>query len=112
MHVAYNCPEGLPRRRLEVVGTGGQLVATDTMGQTPGGHLAVLDPRTGEARPVAYEGAERSPFLGLIEAFSAATLAGEPDALDADLHAMRLLDRLAAAVAGTPGEDRVRCRPS
>ena len=25
MHVAYNCPEGLPRRRLEVVGTGGQL---------------------------------------------------------------------------------------
>jgi 1,5-anhydro-D-fructose reductase (1,5-anhydro-D-mannitol-forming) len=106
MHVAYNCPEGLPRRRLEVVGTGGQLVATDTMGQTAGGHLAVLDPRTGAARRVAYEDADRSPFLGLIEDFSAATVAGEPDALDADLHAMRLLDRLTAAVARAPTEDR------
>ena len=28
MHVAYNCPETLPRRRLEVLGTAGQIVAT------------------------------------------------------------------------------------
>ena len=102
LHVAYNCPETLPRRRLEVVGTGGQLVATDTMGQTPGGQLALLDARTGILEPVAYEGADRSPFLGLVEAFSAATLADEPDALDAELHAMRLLDRLTEAVAAPP----------
>ncbi len=39
LHVAYNCPETLPRRRLEMIGTAGQAVATDTMGQTPGGTL-------------------------------------------------------------------------
>ena len=49
MHVAYNCPETLPRRRLEVVGTAGQAVATDTMGQTAGGILEVIDAATGVA---------------------------------------------------------------
>ena len=39
LHVAYNCPETFPRRRLEVIGTAAQIVATDTMGQTPGGTL-------------------------------------------------------------------------
>jgi 1,5-anhydro-D-fructose reductase (1,5-anhydro-D-mannitol-forming) len=97
MHVAYNCPETLPRRRLEVVGSGGQLVATNTMGQTPGGSLELTDAATGGTREVGYD-AERSPFLGLVEAFSAATLVGEPDAVEHDLHNMRLVERLAAAV--------------
>jgi 1,5-anhydro-D-fructose reductase (1,5-anhydro-D-mannitol-forming) len=97
MHVAYNCPETLPRRRLEVVGSAGQLVATNTMGQTPGGSLELTDAATGGTREVGYD-AERSPFLGLVEAFSAATLAGEPDAVEHDLHNMRLVERLAAAV--------------
>jgi 1,5-anhydro-D-fructose reductase (1,5-anhydro-D-mannitol-forming) len=97
MHVAYNCPETLPRRRLEIVGSGGQLVATNTMGQTPGGSLELTDAATGGTREVGYD-AERSPFLGLVEAFSAATLVGEPDAVEHDLHNMRLVERLAAAV--------------
>jgi len=97
MHVAYNCPETLPRRRLEIVGSGGQLVATNTMGQTAGGRLALTDVATGRERTVDFD-AGRSPFLGLVEAFSAATLAGEPDVVDHDLHNMRLVEGLAAAV--------------
>ena len=43
LHVAYNCPDALPRRRLEVVGTKGMLVAENTMGQTAGGSLLFID---------------------------------------------------------------------
>jgi 1,5-anhydro-D-fructose reductase (1,5-anhydro-D-mannitol-forming) len=67
------------------------------MGQTPGGSLELTDAATGGTREVGYD-AERSPFLGLVEAFSAATLVGEPDAVEHDLHNMRLVERLAAAV--------------
>jgi len=77
MHVAYNCPETLPRRRLEVVGTGGQIVATDTMGQTPGGTLAFIDAATGVAHTLDVPGVERSPFLNQVEAFARA-VEGEP----------------------------------
>ena len=77
LHVGYNCPEGLPRRRLEVVGTRGQLTATDTMGQTPGGTL-VLTEAIGQSRDLAIPGADRSPFLNQIEAFAAALRGGEP----------------------------------
>jgi 1,5-anhydro-D-fructose reductase (1,5-anhydro-D-mannitol-forming) len=98
MHVAYNCPETLPRRRLEVVGTGGQLVAVDTMGQTPGGELVLTDAAAGASRPVAYPDGDRSPFIPLIEAFSAAVQGGAGDVVEADLHTMRLLDRLTRQV--------------
>jgi predicted dehydrogenase len=91
MHVAYNCPETLPRRRLEVIGTGGQLTATDTMGQTAGGRLELIEAASGAARPVDYPASDLSPFVPLIEAFSA----GGDDAVEADLHTMRLLDGLA-----------------
>ena len=93
MHVAYNCPETLPRRRLEVVGTAGQAVAIDTMGQTAGGTLALIDAATGVAQPVAVEGAERSPFLNQVEAFAAAVGGNGvfPFAPDGDLATMRLL---------------------
>ncbi len=74
LHVAYNCPETLPRRRLEVVGTGGQCVAMDTMGQTPGGTLHFTDAGTGLTEAVPVPGADRSPFLNQIEAFSDAVL--------------------------------------
>lgn len=93
MHVAYNCPETLPRRRLEVVGTAGQVVATDTMGQTQGGTLELIDAATGVAQPVPVPGADRSPFLNQVEAFAAA-IAGQgsfPFPPDADLHTMALL---------------------
>ena len=71
MHVAYNCPETLPRRRLEVQGTGGLAVATDTMGQVAGGNLDFIDAATGASEPVPVPGAQRSPFLNQAEAFAA-----------------------------------------
>ncbi len=77
LHVAYNCPEMLPRRRLEVVGTAGQVVATDTMGQTPGGTLEFIDAATGIARTLDVPGIDRSPFLDQVEAFARA-VEGEP----------------------------------
>jgi 1,5-anhydro-D-fructose reductase (1,5-anhydro-D-mannitol-forming) len=74
MHVAYNCPETLPRRRLEIVGTRGQAVAIDTMGQTPGGTLHVIDAASGVQCAIPVPGAERSPFLNQVEAFADAVL--------------------------------------
>ncbi len=108
MHVAYNCPETLPRRRLEVVGTGGQLVATDTMGQIGGGELVFLSAATGVAETVAVPGIERSPFLNQVEAFAAAVLGTEafPFAPEGDLATMRLLLRAQEQVdqqAAPPG---------
>jgi 1,5-anhydro-D-fructose reductase (1,5-anhydro-D-mannitol-forming) len=74
LHVAYNCPETLPRRRLEVIGTAGQAVATDTMGQTPGGTLEWIDAATGVAQKMPVPGADRSPFLNQVEAFAEAII--------------------------------------
>ena len=70
LHVAYNVPDALPRRRLEVVGTTGQFVALNTMGQTAGGTLTHVDAETGRDTPVMVHGADRSPFLNQIEAFA------------------------------------------
>lgn len=93
MHVAYNCPETLPRRRLEVVGTAGQLVAIDTMGQTAGGTLDWIDAATGVVQPVPVSGAERSPFLNQVESFADAVLGAQPFAFSAarDLGVMALV---------------------
>ena len=93
MHVAYNCPETLPRRRLEVVGTAGQAVATDTMGQTAGGTLEWIDAATGVAQPLTVPGADRSPFLNQVEAFADAVLGRQPFAFTAahDLAIMALV---------------------
>ena len=69
LHVAYNCPETLPRRRLEILGDRGQLTLTDTMGQTSGGTV-VLD-RDGQGpRPIDIPDADASPFLRQTEAFA------------------------------------------
>ena len=93
MHVAYNCPETLPRRRLEVVGTAGQAIARDTMGQTPGGSLELIDAATGVPQPIEAPGADRSPFLNQVEAFADSILGGAafPFAAEADLAMMRLI---------------------
>jgi len=102
MHVAYNCPETLPRRRLEVIGTAGQAIATDTMGQTPGGTLELIDAATGVAAPVPVEGADRSPFLNQVEAFAAAITGNGafPFTPEQDLATMALL--LQAQEMATP----------
>ncbi|MBX9933387.1 MAG: Gfo/Idh/MocA family oxidoreductase [Methylobacterium sp.] len=95
LHVAYNCPDALPRRRLEVVGTGGQLVAIDTMGQVAGGTLTFTDGTTGASEIVSFDGAA-SPFLEQVRAFgSALRRPAERAAYSAerDLHTMRLLAR-------------------
>ena len=100
MHVAYNCPETLPRRRLEVIGSTGQLAAIDTMGQTAGGTLHLTRASDGVARLVEVPGAARSPFLNQAEAFAASLLEGSEFTFSAehDLHTMALLQRAQAMV--------------
>ncbi len=69
LHVAYNCPEALPRRRLEVVGTRGMIAAESTMGQEPGGSLTFIDGVTGARNPCTC----RTPQLRLSLSKSAAS---------------------------------------
>ncbi len=93
-HVAYNCPDALPRRRLEIVGVAGQLVATDTMGQVAGGTLVFTDAATGTSRDVEVPAAHRSPFLNQVEAFADHVRgAAFPSSPEADLHLMRMVAR-------------------
>ena len=93
LHVAYNCPEALPRRRLEVVGSRAMLIAEDTMGQAAGGHVTLIDGETGQRCDVAVPDAERSPFTAQVAAFSAALRSGDRSAFSAarDLGTMRLV---------------------
>ncbi|SEL57157.1 Predicted dehydrogenase [Sphingomonas palmae] len=92
-HVAYNCAEVLPRRRLEVLGDRGLLVATDTMGQTAGGTLVRRCGQSGAEMPVAFDTAT-SPFAAQAAAFMAAAR-GEPHdfSMTRDLALMQLFDR-------------------
>ena len=76
-HVAFNTPDALPRRRLEVVGTRAQLVALDTLGQTPGGTLTRHDAAGGEPVAVPFDTAT-SPFTAQLAAFSAAVAGRAP----------------------------------
>ena len=98
MHVAYNCPENVPRRRLEVQGTRGLVIATDTMGQTPGGELDFIGADDGARHSIAYADRAQSPFLALVEAFTRELLASPGTSAAAaahDLHVMRLLESVA-----------------
>lgn len=91
-HVAYNCAEVLPRRRLEVLGETGMLVATDTMGQTAGGSLVRRCGRSGEETPVPFDAA-LSPFAAQADAFMTAARGETHDFSAArDLVLMRLFD--------------------
>jgi 1,5-anhydro-D-fructose reductase (1,5-anhydro-D-mannitol-forming) len=93
LHVAYNCLETLPRRRLEIIGTLGQAVAENTMGQDSGGTLVVTDAATGKTQAVPFT--TESPFAGQMAAFArfARGSAGEGFDIVRDLHTMRLLHR-------------------
>ena len=97
LHVAYNMPEILPRRRLEITGTRGLIVATDTMGQQPGGGVDVIDAATGASHSLDFDPL-LSPFTAQARAFAAA-VRGEPHDFDAErgLAAMRLLAGVAVA---------------
>jgi len=92
-HVAYNCAEQLPRRRLEVLGERGLLIATDTMGQTAGGSLVCRPADTAAETPLAFDRAT-SPFAAQAAAFMAAARGGPHDfSMARDLALMRLFDR-------------------
>ncbi len=91
LQVSYAHPETLPRRELELVGTGGMLVARDTMGQDPGGHVALLDAADGLPRPVAFD-EEGDPFRRELEAFAAGDWPWSPER---DLRVMATLARVA-----------------
>lgn len=93
-HVSYNTPETYPRRTLEIIGTEAMAVATDTMGQTPGGKLELIPAQTGEKTEIEILPEEdRSPFLAQIEAFSEALLTHSdfPFSPEEDLETMRLM---------------------
>jgi predicted dehydrogenase len=100
LHVAYNCPDALPRRRLEVLGSGGQLLAMNTMGQDAGGEVTVTDAQ-GSSRPLPVPDAMASPFTRQMAAFAQALASGDREAFSAkrDLHTMHLLHQ---AYAGDP----------
>lgn len=115
LNVAYNCPDALPRRRLEVVGTRGQLVALNTMGQTAGGSLTFTDGTTGAPEDIPFDG-KASPFTEQVRAFGSALrrpAEREAYSIARDLHTMRLLAAAyqgaadgAAAPAREPSTDR------
>lgn len=91
LHNSYNTPETLPRRRLEVIGTRGQIVATDTMGQDPGGTVIFTDAATSATRSIAFD-PQLSPFTEQARAFAAAVRGGHHDFDPGrDLAALRLL---------------------
>ena len=107
LNVAYNCPDALPRRRLEIVGTKGLLTAIDTMGQTAGGTVTFTDGATGASEPVAFD-ADASPFTEQVRAFgSALRRPEERDAYSAerDLHTMRLIARAYGAASQADGSN-------
>ena len=104
MNVAYNCPDNYPRRTLEIVGTRAMARALNTMGQTPGGTLELIDAATGAVRPIALDPAlDLSPFQSGIEAFSRAMLDEEPFPFvpARDLHTMALLQAAMRNAGGT-----------
>lgn len=104
MNVAYNCPDALPRRTLELIGTRKMAIARNTMGQTPGGSLHLIDAQTGETCEVAVAPeADVSPFQSQVEAFSRCLLEGTPFpfAPERDLHTMRLLEVAQQGAGGT-----------
>ena len=103
--VAYNRPETLPRRRLEIMGTGGVLLAENTMGQTAGGALSFVDARTGRATDVPFpprEGPFGHQLLHFLDRL--ATNPGHQPDLRATQQQVALLMN-ALERAALPGED-------
>ena len=107
LHVAYNHPETLPRRRLELLGTGGLLVAENTMGQDAGGRVTLQDAATGITSGLSVPDADTSPFTRQMQAFAKAWNGAAAGIFDVqrDLHTMRLLHQ-AYATARTPEDSK------
>ncbi len=104
--ISYNMPETLPRRTLEIQGTGATAIALNTMGQTAGGALEIIDAADGRRRRVEIPPEEdRSPFLDQVEAFADAILSNQPFPFSPqrDLHTMHvLMEALRGVTASAP----------
>ena len=100
-HTSYNWPEELPRRRLEIAGTGGIIVASNTMGQDAGGHMTLIEAGTGAHRELAFD-ADTTPFTRQAATFQA-MLRGEPHPFDI------ARDIAAARAFFTAYEEALRC---
>ena len=70
LNVAYNCPDEFPRRRLEIIGTKAMAIAVNTMGQTAGGNLFLIDKTGAQSEVSINEADDVSPFRRQIEVFS------------------------------------------
>lgn len=68
LHLSYACPDALPRRRLEIIGSRGLLQATNTMGQTAGGTLTLVDEQ-GRRETIPFDNENVTPFHQQITAF-------------------------------------------
>ncbi len=78
LNVAYNCPDEFPRRRLEIIGTKAMAIATNTMGQTAGGDLILIDKNGARSEILIDEADDISPFRRQIEVFSDCLLNRKP----------------------------------
>ena len=103
IHNSYNTADTLPRRRLEIVGTRAQLVATNTMGQDAGGRLELIDAADGGCAPVPFD-TGLSPFTAQVQAVETALTGSTPwpYPLGRDL---RLLGLMHDAVPVTTSDD-------
>lgn len=111
LHVAYNCPDALPRRRLEVVGSTGLLVATNTMGQDPGGTLTIVDGSTGASEVLDV------PDAGTRRSWPRSALSGQRFVRDGAQHSRARAISQPCAFSPKPTDprctrDRIACRPS
>ena len=94
LHVGYNRPDSLPRRRLEIIGTEGVLVAKNTMGQDEGGTIVLVRAEDGISEPVSFD-SQQSPFEQQIQDFAESILTGTLPVRSPhdDLRLFRLLDK-------------------
>ena len=117
IHNSYACPDDLPRRRLEVIGTDAMAIAENTMGQTPGGRLTVQfskrsrivdqtarSPIDADVREIDFD-CVAGPFENQIECFvdDLRRFGQNPVAFHDQADAMVLThERLIAAITSSP----------
>ena len=99
LNVAYNCPDEFPRRTLEVIGDKRMAMATNTMGQTPGGSLILIDENGTREEIFVDEKDDVSPFRRQIELFAECLLEKKsfPFAPARDLATMRIIENATRA---------------
>lgn len=78
LNVAYNCRDEYPRRTLEIVGDERMAMATNTMGQTSGGNLVLIDKNGVREEISVDENDDVSPFRRQIEMFADCLLNEKP----------------------------------